>query len=160
MAVSRNKNIIIGVGVLLVIGTIVAATVWGRRTDLPEVQVAKVEKRALLESKVTANGEVRPIQFINLTAEVAGRVTDPAGCAGEGRCEKAFGLIGVVQADDLWPARIARDGELLRPNQANRCRRWWGWRRGRWRGWRGNGRAIGHGHHERIGRGTTGGIGH
>ncbi|HYE72650.1 MAG TPA: efflux RND transporter periplasmic adaptor subunit, partial [Blastocatellia bacterium] len=28
------------------------------------------------ESKVTANGEVRPIQFINLTAEVAGRVTD------------------------------------------------------------------------------------
>lgn len=76
MAVSRNKKIIIGVGVLLVIGAIVAATVWGRRGDLPEVQVAKVQKRALLESKVTANGEVRPIQFINLTAEVAGRVTD------------------------------------------------------------------------------------
>ncbi|MFN0107800.1 MAG: HlyD family secretion protein [Blastocatellia bacterium] len=76
MAVSRNKKIIIGVGVLLVIGAIIAATVYGRRGDLPEVQVAKVEKRALLESKVTANGEVRPIQFINLTAEVAGRVTD------------------------------------------------------------------------------------
>ncbi|MGH9803405.1 MAG: HlyD family secretion protein [Blastocatellia bacterium] len=76
MAVSRNKKIIIGVGVLLVIGAIIAATVWGRRTDAPEVQVAKVEKRTLLESKVTANGDVRPIQFINLTAEVAGRVTD------------------------------------------------------------------------------------
>ena len=50
MAVSRNKKIIIGLGVLLVIGAIVAATVWGRRTDLPEVQVAKVEKRALLAS--------------------------------------------------------------------------------------------------------------
>lgn len=76
MAVSRNKKILIGVGVLLVIAIIIAVTVFGRRGDAPEVQVAKVEKRALLESKVTANGEVRPIQFINLTAEVAGRVTD------------------------------------------------------------------------------------
>lgn len=76
MAVSRNKKIIIGVGVLLVIGAIIAGTLLRGRGDLPEVQVAKVEKRSLLESKVTANGEVRPIQFINLTAEVAGRVTD------------------------------------------------------------------------------------
>ncbi len=76
MAVSRNKKIIIGVGVVLLIGAIIAASVFARRGDLPEVQVAKVEKRSVLESKVTANGEVRPIQFINLTAEVAGRVTD------------------------------------------------------------------------------------
>lgn len=76
MAVSRNKKILIGVGVFLVIAIIIAATLYGRRGDAPEVQVAKVEKRAVLESKVTANGEVRPIQFINLTAEVAGRVTD------------------------------------------------------------------------------------
>lgn len=76
MAVSRNKKIIIGVGVLVVIGAIIAASVFARRGDAPEVQVAKVVKRAVLESKVTANGEVRPIQFINLTAEVAGRVTD------------------------------------------------------------------------------------
>lgn len=76
MAVSRNKKIIIGVGAILVIGAIIVASVFARRGDLPEVQVAKVEKRTVLESKVTANGEVRPIQFINLTAEVAGRVTD------------------------------------------------------------------------------------
>lgn len=76
MAVSRNKKIIISVVVILVLGAIIAASVFARRGDLPEVQTAKVEKRALLESKVTANGEVRPIQFINLTAEVSGRVTD------------------------------------------------------------------------------------
>jgi len=76
MAVSRNKKILIGVGVLIVIGVIIGVTVFGRRGDAPEVQVAKVETRAILESKVTANGEVRPVQFINLTAEVAGRVTD------------------------------------------------------------------------------------
>jgi HlyD family secretion protein len=76
MAVSRNKKIIISVGVLLVIASIITVSVVRGRGDLPEVQTAKVEKRAVLESKVTANGEVRPIQFINLTAEVAGRVTD------------------------------------------------------------------------------------
>lgn len=76
MAVSRNKKIIISVVVLLILGAIIAASVFARRGDLPEVQTAKVEKRAVLESKVTANGEVRPIQFINLTAEVSGRVTD------------------------------------------------------------------------------------
>ncbi len=76
MAVSRNKKIIIGVGVLVVLGAVIGLTLFNRGKDLPEVQVAKVEKRTLLESKVTANGEVRPIQFINLTAEVAGRVTD------------------------------------------------------------------------------------
>lgn len=76
MAVSRNKKIIIGAGVLVVLGGAIGLTLFNRGKDLPEVQVAKVEKRSLLESKVTANGEVRPIQFINLTAEVAGRVTD------------------------------------------------------------------------------------
>ncbi|HEX9005003.1 MAG TPA: efflux RND transporter periplasmic adaptor subunit [Blastocatellia bacterium] len=76
MAVSRNKKIIIGSVVLIVLAGIIIASVFARRGDLPEVQVAKVEKRAALESKVTANGEVRPIQFINLTAEVSGRVTD------------------------------------------------------------------------------------
>ena len=76
MAVSRNKKILIGAGVLIVIAVIIGVTVFGRRGDAPEVQVAKVETRTVLESKVTANGEVRPVQFINLTAEVAGRVTD------------------------------------------------------------------------------------
>lgn len=76
MALSKNKKIIIGsvVGVAIV-GTVLAS-VYARRGDLPEVQTSKVERRALLESKVTANGEVRPIQFINLTSEVQGRVTE------------------------------------------------------------------------------------
>src|SRR5262245_28561834 len=75
MALSRNKKIIIGVGAIVVIGVVIGVSV-SRRTELPEVQTAKVERRAALEAKVTANGEVRPIQFINLTSEVNGRVTD------------------------------------------------------------------------------------
>lgn len=76
MAVSKRKKIIIASIVILAIAGTIIASVYARRSDAPEVQTAKVEKRNLLESKVTANGEVRPIQLINLTAEVAGRVTD------------------------------------------------------------------------------------
>jgi HlyD family secretion protein len=76
MAVSRKKKIIITTVVIAVLGGIIGASVFARRGDLPEVQTAKVERRPLLEAKVTANGEVRPIQFINLTSEVTGRVTD------------------------------------------------------------------------------------
>ena len=75
MAVSRNKKIIIGVGAIVVIGVVIGVSL-SRRSDLPEVQTSTVERRAALEAKVTANGEVRPIQFINLTSEVQGRVTD------------------------------------------------------------------------------------
>ncbi|MBS1807976.1 MAG: HlyD family secretion protein [Acidobacteria bacterium] len=76
MAVSKRKKIIIASIVILAIAGAVIASLYARRTDAPEVQTAKVAKRDLLESKVTANGEVRPIQLINLTAEVSGRVTD------------------------------------------------------------------------------------
>ena len=76
MAVSKKKKIIIATVVILLLAAIIGISVFARRSDAPEVQTAKVERRGLLESKVTANGEVRPIQFINLTAEVSGRVTD------------------------------------------------------------------------------------
>jgi multidrug resistance efflux pump len=62
--------------VLPLLATIIAIRVIGSRGDQPEVRTGRVEHRALLESKVTANGEVRPIRFINLTAEVSGRVID------------------------------------------------------------------------------------
>ena len=61
MALSRKKKIIIGSIVTVVILAIGIGTFLARRQDLPEVQIAKVERRELLESKVTSNGEVRPI---------------------------------------------------------------------------------------------------
>ena len=76
MAVSKKKKIFIALGGVLVVAAIITGGVLARRTDAPEIQTAKVEKRPLLESKVTANGEVRPILLVNMTAEVAGRVTD------------------------------------------------------------------------------------
>lgn len=76
MAVSKRNKFIIGGLVGIIILAVILFNVFKGRGDLPEVQVSKVERKKMLESKVTANGEVRPIQFINLTAEVSGRVTD------------------------------------------------------------------------------------
>jgi HlyD family secretion protein len=76
MAVSRKGKVIIGasLGTLLLI--IIVVSIFATRKDTPEVTVVKVEKRKELRSNVTASGEVRPIQFINLTSEVQGRIEE------------------------------------------------------------------------------------
>src|ERR1044072_433440 len=74
--ISRKGKIIIGatVGVLLLI--IIMVSVLATRKDTPEVTVVKVEEKRELRSTVTASGEIRPIQFINLTSEVQGRIEE------------------------------------------------------------------------------------
>jgi len=76
MALSRKTKIIglIGGGVLTLL--IILISVLATRTDTPEVTVVKVERRPELRSTVTSSGEVRPIQFMNLTSEVQGRIED------------------------------------------------------------------------------------
>lgn len=76
MALSRKKKIIIGgsVGALLLI--VVIASIFATRKDTPEVTVVKIETRPELRSTVTSSGEVRPIQFMNLTSEVQGRIEE------------------------------------------------------------------------------------
>ena len=76
MALSRKKKIIIGssIGALLLI--VIIGSIFATRSDTPEVTVIKVETRPELRSTVTSSGEVRPIQFVNLTSEVQGRIDD------------------------------------------------------------------------------------
>ena len=76
MALSRKKKIIIGssVGVLLLI--IVVASIFATRKDTPEVNVVKIQMRPELRSTVTSSGEVRPVQFMNLTSEVQGKIEE------------------------------------------------------------------------------------
>ena len=76
MAVSRKGKIIIGasVGVLLLI--IIVASIFASRSDTPEVTTVKIETRPELRSTVTSSGEVRPIQFMNLTSEVQGKIVE------------------------------------------------------------------------------------
>ncbi len=76
MALSRKKKIIIAVAAVAVVALIVVISLAAGRKDEPEVTVVKVQARPELRSTVTASGEVRPIKFINLTSEVAGRIEE------------------------------------------------------------------------------------
>lgn len=76
MAVSRKGKFIIAGSVVALLVLITIASVFMSRTDTPEVTVVKIETRKELRSTVTASGEIRPIQFINLTSEVQGRIEE------------------------------------------------------------------------------------
>ncbi|HYP53999.1 MAG TPA: efflux RND transporter periplasmic adaptor subunit [Pyrinomonadaceae bacterium] len=76
MALSRKRKIIIITSVVALLGIVVVLSIFARGKEEPEVTVVKIETRPELRAVVTASGEIRPIQFINLTSEVAGRIED------------------------------------------------------------------------------------
>ncbi|MBA2380179.1 MAG: efflux RND transporter periplasmic adaptor subunit [Blastocatellia bacterium] len=76
MALSRRKKIAIGSAVGLLLLVIVIGSIFATRTDTPEVTVVTLEVRPELRSTVTSSGEVRPVQFMNLTSEVQGRIEE------------------------------------------------------------------------------------
>jgi HlyD family secretion protein len=76
MALSRKTKIIVGISLVVLIGIITIVSVLATRKDTPEVTTIKVESKPQLKSTVTSSGEVRPIQFMNLTSEVQGRIEE------------------------------------------------------------------------------------
>src|SRR2546423_545945 len=76
MALSRKKKVIIAVSAVVVLALIVIISVFASRKDEPEVTTVKLEARPELRSTVTASGEVRPIRYIKLTSEIAGRILE------------------------------------------------------------------------------------
>ncbi len=76
MALSRKRKIIIGAVAAVLLIIIIIASIFATRKDTPEVTIVKVEVRKELRSTVTSSGEVRPIQFMNLTSEVQGRIEE------------------------------------------------------------------------------------
>lgn len=76
MNTMKRKKLLTITGVCALIAAAITASVLSSGQEIVEVQISEVKRRKLLESKVTANGEVRPVKFYNLTAEVSGRVTN------------------------------------------------------------------------------------
>lgn len=76
MAISRKSKIIVGISAAVLLTAIIIISVFATRKDTPEVTVVKIETKPELRSTVTSSGEVRPIQFINLTSEVQGRIEE------------------------------------------------------------------------------------
>src|SRR5829696_4662725 len=76
MALSRKKKIVIGIVAAVVLLSVVVISVIATRKDEPEVITVTVDVRPELKQTVTASGEVRPIRYIKLTSEVAGRIEE------------------------------------------------------------------------------------
>lgn len=76
MALTRKKKIIIAVSAVAVLALIIIISVFASRKEEPEVTTVKLEVKPELRQTVTASGEVRPIRYIKLTSEVAGRIEE------------------------------------------------------------------------------------
>src|SRR6059036_3348365 len=76
MALSRKKKVIIAVSAVVVLALIVIISVVASRKDEPEVTTVKADVRPELRSTVTASGEVRPVRYIKLSSEIAGRILE------------------------------------------------------------------------------------
>jgi HlyD family secretion protein len=74
---SRNKKILIGVGIVVVLAGIGYANVRFKRTPGIEVTTEAIQKRRL-EAIVSASGKIQAKRDVNISADTMGRVTDLA----------------------------------------------------------------------------------
>jgi HlyD family secretion protein len=74
---SRNKKILIGVGILVLLGAVAYANIAFKRTEGIDVNTEIVQKRKL-EAIVSASGKIQPQRLVNISADTMGRVTDLA----------------------------------------------------------------------------------
>ena len=72
---TQTKRIIGAVVGISVIGGIVAANVYREARSRTEVQIGTVERHDLTQV-VTASGEVRPKRYVNVGANVSGRIVE------------------------------------------------------------------------------------
>jgi HlyD family secretion protein len=72
---SRNKKILIGVGLVVVVGGIAFANVKYKKQDGLAVNVEAVQKRDL-QAVVSASGKIQPQRLVNISADTMGKVTD------------------------------------------------------------------------------------
>jgi HlyD family secretion protein len=74
---SRNKKILIGVGIAIVLGALAYANFAFTRQDGVEVNVETIQKRDL-QAIVSASGKIQPRTLVNISADTMGRVVDLA----------------------------------------------------------------------------------
>ena len=74
---SRNKKILVGLGIVVVLGGIAFANVKYKRQDGIAVNVETIQKRDL-QAIVSASGKIQPQRLVNISADTMGRVTNLA----------------------------------------------------------------------------------
>jgi HlyD family secretion protein len=73
---TKKRKMLIGLGVVVVIATIIGFSVNARRKDQVSVEAEKVKRKAELIALVSATGEIKPKEFVELQAEISGVITD------------------------------------------------------------------------------------
>jgi HlyD family secretion protein len=71
---TRNKKIMIGAGVAVVLAGVAYANFAFKRTEGITVNTEAIQKRNL-EALVSASGKIQPKRFVNISADTMGRVT-------------------------------------------------------------------------------------
>ena len=74
---SRNKKILIGVGIAIVLGALAYANFAFTRQEGIEVNVETIQKRDL-QAIVSASGKIQPRTLVNISADTMGRVVNLA----------------------------------------------------------------------------------
>jgi len=74
---SRNKKVLIGVGIVVIVGAIVFANLKFKRQEGTAVNVEAVQNRDL-QAIVSASGKIQPQRLVNISADTMGRVTNLA----------------------------------------------------------------------------------
>jgi HlyD family secretion protein len=74
---SRNKKILIGAGVVVVLAVLAFVQIKYKRKEGVTVNVETVQKRDL-DAIVSASGKIQPHDLVNISADTVGRVTDLA----------------------------------------------------------------------------------
>jgi HlyD family secretion protein len=73
---SKKKKIWIACGVLFALGLIIYVSIRATRRDEVSVQTGKVIRKDVLKAQVSASGQIRAKDYVNLQAEIVGVVTD------------------------------------------------------------------------------------
>jgi len=73
---SRGKKIWIVCGIVVVLAIVIIAGVLTSRKGGVIVQTSVVQRKDVLSSKVTASGEIRAKQFVDVQPEVPGVITE------------------------------------------------------------------------------------
>lgn len=72
----KGKKLWIAGGAIVLLAIIVTASIYFSRRDKTLVQTARVERKAELNSIVTASGEIRAKQFVDLQPEISGIIKE------------------------------------------------------------------------------------
>ncbi len=76
MSISKKKKIWIVAGGVVALGLIVYFSINATRKDEVLVQTSKAQRKEELKSKVSASGEIRAKEFVDLQAEITGVITE------------------------------------------------------------------------------------